>query len=221
MNWQKKTTSFDLQISFQGEGNTSAETLAVHTSGAAGISGDRSLIAGGQEIWFDCSGIPKAYIQWQTNIAAKSRILYIPASDSSKDPFDSQALDYGYLTTNWEVNSDVSHSTIISNLMPGQRYAYRFQAVGGGKSIITPRNFFTVTCVAGVQTINENNNSPIETAVSKEGRRNSALVEEIAGAQNAREEINENPSNNIGAENQEKNQEPAKEKINIRIFQFY
>jgi len=227
--YQDGTLIFNFIFLFENSESNNGQEAAVMGvlgggGGRIGVSGDRLLTASKNKIpniWFDCSGVPKAYIQWQTNIASNGRILYIPISTPFKDPFDEQAApDYGYSTTNWETSPNNNHLSVISGLAPGRQYAYRFQALSGGKSIITPRDFFTVVCVAGSQIVGEENNALFVSPATEQKGQKLASAVEIAGAQDVREKTSQEIISNGIEENQEKSQNLAKEQSNVFIIQF-
>jgi len=103
--------------------------------------------------------------------------------------------------------------------MPGQRYAYRFQAVGGGKSIITPRNFFTVTCVAGVQTINETIIHQSKQRFQKRVGETQRLWKKLPELKMQEKKLMK-IHQTILAPKSRKKPRTCQRKINIRIFQF-
>lgn len=166
-DYQSKEMGFSICVGFAGESfcvsdQPQPQTYTTITGGGGGgISGDKSIIISAREIKTFCleNGMAAAAIYWNTDIDAVARVLYVPAGNGFKDPFNAaDKPNYGYNSTFWETESRQTHLITISDLTPGQTYAYRLDIKSAdGKKRLTTQAFETFTargCVKGAATEN-------------------------------------------------------------------
>ena len=139
---QKTSANFDLVFGAEEEGGAVADghkTYAV-ISGGGSSGGDYifkiydNTVVGSS----DCNGlVPVAAVEWNTNLAATSRVIYVEYDSKSgknsdtdgkfKDPFNfAKSPDYGYYSTpEYDIATPLVNHKVVVRLESGKTYYYR------------------------------------------------------------------------------------------------
>lgn len=145
--FQAKTLGFDICIGFEG-GNTHCGDTAVGggggtiTGGGGGGGGINFVpltISGEQEQNLQ-EELNQITITWNTNKLATSQVIYGP--DTSTYVLDLNAVNFGYpFSTVEDTIKVLSHSVLLTGLIPGQTYVYRVVSRASPPTISPERKF--------------------------------------------------------------------------------